>query len=186
MADRPGEPARPQGAVPLWMRKGTLWVILGLTTATCALIAYYLLPLWWARLVNLWVGASNSWATGLLLGFIPVTIGVSAIWGAWQLGSSREESEPRRPVEYVRPALSAVAGLSIVVLLLTVFIALGVSEPLREARALWQHDAPGVLAATLVGGLIAIIVILGGYVIKNRFTQREPRPRKGDADAHDG
>src|SRR5699024_12576120 len=58
---RSQEPA----AVPLWMRKGTLWVILVLTTAAFALIAYYLLPLWWARLVNIWVGASNSWVTGL-------------------------------------------------------------------------------------------------------------------------
>lgn len=185
MTHRPVESPRPSPGVPLWMRKGTLWVILVLTTATFALIAYYLLPLWWARLVNVWVGVSNGWATGLLLGFIPVTIGAGAVWGAWKRGSPREEVEQRRFAHYLRPVLSAIAGLSIVVLLLTVFIALGVSEPLREARGLWQHDAPGVLSATLVGGLIGIIAILAGYVIKVRIAGRGPAPREDDADTQD-
>src|SRR5690625_5229239 len=171
-SDKP--PTQPQepAAVPLWMRKGTLWVILVLTTFAFALIAYYLLPLWWARLVNIWVGASNSWVTGLLLGFIPTTIGIAAVGGAWQFGRHHRDTEHEGLSQYVRPVLSGVAGLSIVVLSLTVFIALGVSEPLREARQLWRESAPGVLAATLVGALIALILLLGVYAFQVRGRQR--------------
>lgn len=176
-SDKP--PTRPQepAAVPLWMRKGTLWVILVLTTAAFALIAYYLLPLWWARLVNIWVGTSNSWVTGLLLGFIPTTIGIAAAGGAWQFGRHHRETEHDGIAQYVRPVLSGVAGLSIVVLSLTVFIAMGVSEPLREARQLWRESAPGVLAATLVGALISLILLLGVYAFRVRGRQRTAERR---------
>src|SRR5699024_9679089 len=73
--------------------------------------------------------------------------------------------------------LSGVAGLSIVVLSLTVFIAMGVSEPLREARQLWRESAPGVLAATLVGALISLILLLGVYAFRVRGRQRTAERR---------
>lgn len=180
------------------MRKGTQWLILVLTTAAFALVAYYLLPIWWAQLVNVWVGASNSWVTGLVLGFIPVAVGSAAVRAVWQIGRTRHRNEadshdteearegneaapPRgarlaqrfRPVQRLRPVLSAVAGLSIVVLALTVFIALGVTEPLQEAQHLWRDDAPGLLAATLVGALLGIIGILVFHSLKLTWQRKK-------------
>lgn len=155
------------------MRKGTLWVVLALTTALFVLIAYYLLPLWWARLVNVWVGATSSWVTGLLLGFIPVTIGTSAFLGALRPFTPRRNKaeEAHGAGHYARIALGAVAGFCLATVVLTVLVAAGVSEPLREARSFWQDSAPGVLVATLVGALLGVIAILGVYAVVGRVRQ---------------
>lgn len=192
----PTDPAAPRSNdVPLWLRRGTLWAILVLTTIGFALIAYYLLPVWWAELVATWVGASNSWITGLALGFTPVIIGLAAIRGAWRLGRRPEAERPSIALR-ARPLLGVLAGVSIVVLALTVFIAAGVTDPLREARALWAHDAPGVLGATLVGALIAVIAILSYHVLRTRRQRsiaeqkldlyQEPPQETGTAGAEDG
>lgn len=165
---------RDQDAVPLWLRRGTLWVIVALTIAFGALVAYYLLPGWWAGLVNLWVRATSPWATGLLLGFIPVTIGLAALRTALRL-SPRDREEGRGAwAHYLRPLLGAVAGVCLVAVLLTVSIAAGPTQPLRAARTLWQYSAPGVLAATLVGGLLAVIAVLGYYSLRMRLRQGKP------------
>lgn len=158
--------------VPLWMRKGTVWTILMLTTALFALIAYYLLPLWWARLVNYWVGASNSWVTGIVLGFTLFIITLASIRGVWVLVGMRKAKQTRG-ISFLLPTLAVIAGLSLAMILLTIFIALGLTEPLVHARALWQEHAPSVMSATLVGALLAVIAILGAAQVFSKLKRKK-------------
>lgn len=163
-----------RGQLPVWMRKSTLWVVLALSAGMFALIAYYLLPLWWARLVSAWVASTGVWVTGLTLGFVPVALGLgSVIWAAKIAPRTDDEEAGGKGAHYLRLTLSVIAGIALVLTVLTILIAAGVSEPLREARQFWLDHAPGVLTATLVGGLIGIIVILGEYTLSLRFKNRQ-------------
>lgn len=194
--------------LPVWMRRGTLWVILALATGAFALVAYYLLPMWWAGLINAWVGVSGAWGAGILLGGVPVLIGAGSLRAALSAPRHPTRTQPAtgaeaRPAPAVanaevgggsaeggggsaeaapslllrlRPALAVVTGLCAVILALTVFIAAGLTEPLRQARQVWREDAPGLLAATLVGALLGLIVILGVIALRERL-----RARRGPA-----
>lgn len=149
------------------MRRGTLWTILVLVTIAVALIAYYLLPGWWAALVNVWVQASSPWITGLLLGFAVISLGFTALRIAIRIPARSQ----RVGAALARIVLGAVAAVALVVLILTVFIALGITEPLAQAQQQWRHGAPGLLAATLVGALVAIILMLALTLL---FKQQVP------------
>lgn len=186
MADNQPGAQHPQDRnVPLWMRKSTLWVVLALSIGIFALIAYYLLPLWWAALVSSWVKSTNSAVTGVLVGFLPVTFGLAAFRGAQSMSTVGEESVRREKARhFLRLLLGALAGLGLVVLILTVSIALGFTEPLRQARELWQDHAPGVLIASLIGALLGVIGLLAGYTIRLKWRERRTlSPPSDDASA---
>lgn len=161
------------------MRRSTQVVILALATMACVLVAYYLLPLWWARLVNGWVGAGGSWLTGLLLGLVSVALGSGAFLGAWRLSTTGQD-EGRRGIHAVRLALTFIAGLCLAAALLTISIAIGFTEPLRQARQIWHTHAPSLLWATLVGSLTAIIGILVITLIRSRLRARHTAPEVDD------
>lgn len=82
---------------PLWMRRGTIWTILALAAGAGALIAYYLLPMWWAQLISFWVEATNSWVVGIVLGTSLLVIGVlSSVW-ALRVAEVRQPRDLGRP-----------------------------------------------------------------------------------------
>lgn len=182
------KPLRDDHTIPLWMRKSTLWVVFALSVGLFALIAYYLLPGWWAQLVNTWVRSIGPVITGLLVGFLPVFIGTFAFRGALAMGARGSEDDgPTRgdsTRHVIRLILGVLGGLGLAALLLTVSIALGFTEPLREARGVWQGDASAVLWSSLVGGLLALIVVLGIYALRLRLTRApkavvpDPIPRE--------
>lgn len=165
------------------MRRGTVWTILVLATIASALVAYYLLPGWWAALVNRWVEGSTPWVTGLILGFGLIFVGSTALRIALRIPPGDEKAT----AALTRMVLGATTAVALVAVALTVFIALGITRPLEQARELWQHDAPGLLAATLVGGLAAIIVMLALALAFKRSPQvrEEHEVESGGAAAED-
>lgn len=154
------------------MRRGTLWTILVLATIGLALIAYYLLPGWWAALVSHWVRSSTPWLTGLILGFAMISIGFTALRIALRIPAHSEKVG----AGLARIILGVVTAVAFVAVALTVFIALGITEPLAQARLQWHHDAPGLLAATLVGALVAIILMLSLALLFRRRGAAAPLP----------
>lgn len=184
-ANHPEAEPHDDHTVPLWMRKSTLWVVLGLSVGVFALAAYYLVPLWWARLVGVWVASSSSLVAGLAVGFFTITVGVGAFRSATAIPVVDDEGHLRgKALHLLRLALSVLAGLALVVLMLTVSIALGFTQPLAQARELWQENSPGVLSASLVGALLGVIVVLGVYslIFWRRSRHQEDGAQAPDAD----
>ena len=159
------------------MRRSTLVAITILSAGACGLVAYYLLPLWWARLVASWIDATNAWVTGLTVGFVPVALGIIGLMlGSRIVHVQKQGMQPSQALVYLRAVLGAIAGVCLAAISLTILIAAGVTQPLLEAREQWSSSS-WIFVALIMGASLALVMALGGYAMVSRIRQKRSERR---------
>lgn len=165
------------GKIPLWMRRSTLVVITILSAGAFGMVAYYLLPLWWAGLVASWIEATNDWVTGLTVGFVPVALGiVGLILSSRIVHVQKQRTQPSQALVYLRALLGAIAGVCLAAISLTILIAAGLTQPLLQARKQWAGSS-WIFVALIMGASIALVIALGGYAVVSRIRQKRSEYR---------
>jgi len=149
----------------MWMRRGTQWLGLALATMFLALIAYYLLPLWWAQALQHAAGAVGAVPTGLALGLLSVAGALGALVGA---------AHGERPL---RLGATILAGVLLAAVVLTLAIGAAPTDPLAQARAIWGPGGTSLAWATVVGALLTVVAVLAALVVRAHRAGEPTAPR---------
>jgi|SRR5690625_4521190 len=180
MRQQPGETRKHEG-IPLWMRKSTVVTVVGLSAFGFLLVAYYLLPVWWAEVVVVWVRKTNAWVTGAGVGFFLVLVGLVSLRGASLLAQRDNKRQDRSSLGGIaRICFGVIAGLCFAAIVLTVLIGTGITQPLAKAQELW-HPYTWLFVAMVMGSALAVI----GFLLAHLWLWRPKGPQKHDSDRSD-